>query len=174
MHHKENGRENHADIFGTVSWNLNWSSLIELEQSKLYLQVRLVAFIHSFISYSYIHVTNHPSNQPTNQPTNYPAHQHINPPTYQHSPSQLWCPVWKSSWMLPSLGSFSDLFPSPIPGREPLLIPFTAHVTLERADRLHVSPAGLSAIWIWRWVVCASLNFVQNCSKCIGRPEDFN
>ena len=36
--------------------------------------------------------------------------------------------------MLPSLGRLSDLFPS-IPGREPL-IPFKAHVTLERADRL--------------------------------------
>lgn len=80
MHHKENERENHADIFGTVSWNLNWSSLIELEQSKLYLQVHLVAFIHSFISYSYIHVTNHPSNQPTNQPSNSPTHQPTNLP----------------------------------------------------------------------------------------------
>lgn len=37
--------------------------------------------------------------------------------------------------MLPSLGSLSDLFPC-VPGREPLLIPFAAHVTLETADRL--------------------------------------
>lgn len=79
MHHKENERENHADFFGTVSWNLNWSSLIELEQSTLYLQVHL-AFIHSFISYSYIHVTNHPSNQPTNQLSNSPTYQPTNLP----------------------------------------------------------------------------------------------
>ena len=73
---------------------------------------------------------------PANQPTSCPTHQPINPPIYQHSPSQLWCPIWKSSGMLPTLGSLSDLFPSPIPGRKPLLVLFTAHVTLERADRL--------------------------------------